>query len=110
MVLNVINVVVLASVRCYEDLARLKKVLEKHYYEVWLITDKKSVEIIARGNILSNLDSERVLVFAGTRVAEFVLKAYKVTNPDLVYICDESNVLKQVSDFFKMAPTKVLEC
>lgn len=105
------NVLVVASIRTGNELNWVKAVIEKHRKgNIWLVVDKKSTEILARSNMLSRIGRNNVMVFAGKKPEELVLRIFKATTPDIVYLCDEYNALKMLVDFFKVAPVKTIEC
>ena len=106
-----VNVVVVASVRRDAEAEWVKRVIEKHSgEEVWLIVDGKSAGVLAKFNVLSRVRGDRVLVFTGKRAEEYALKAYKVTTPDIAYVCDKYGALRVIVDFLRVTPIKLVEC
>ncbi|MEM1596639.1 MAG: hypothetical protein QXS24_05755 [Desulfurococcaceae archaeon] len=103
------RVMIVASIRKNNDIEWLKEIVFKHS-DLWLITDKKSAEILARENILSRIPSDKLVVYAGRNPEETALRIYKVTTPDVVYVCDNYGVLKSITDFIKYAPVKTIFC
>ncbi len=106
---SVERVLIIASVKKTDDLNWIRELVNK-YRSAWLVTDQKSAELLARENIFSRLEPDRIIVFSGRRPEELSLKIYKISTPDIVYICDKYNVLKPLVELFRIAPVKRVEC
>lgn len=105
------NVLIAASIRKDGELNWAKTIIEKHYEDnIWLVVDKRSAEILARSNILSKVGKNKVVVFTGRKPEELALMIFKMATPDIVYICNEHDVLEVLIDFLRIAPVKLIKC
>lgn len=105
------NVLIAISIRKNDELNWVKTIIERHYKDnVWLVADKKSTEILARSNLLSKVKGSNVVVFASKEPEELAFRIFKVTTPDIVYVCDKYNVLKVLVDLLETAFPKSIKC
>ncbi|MEM1528807.1 MAG: hypothetical protein QXP03_03265 [Desulfurococcaceae archaeon] len=106
-----LNILIAASIRKNDELNWVKVVIEKHHRDrIWLVVDKKSTEILARSNILSKVNENKMVVFAGKKPEELALRVFKVATPDIIYTCDKYGALKVLVDFLRITPVKQIEC
>lgn len=103
------RVLLVISVRSEEDIRWVRRLLREHA-NPWIVLDRKSAEILHKERILQEIDKERIIVFKGFRAEELTLKIYKLSQPDIVYICDKFNSLSTLTDFLKFTPVKIIEC
>jgi hypothetical protein len=103
------KIVIIASIRKSEDIDWLQNIL-RDFDDFWIVVDNKSAQILARNNLLDMVSSNRLMVYNGKNPEEFALKVYKVTAPDVVYVCDEHGVLRAIMDFMKFTPVKIISC
>lgn len=103
------KVAVVISIRKKEEIEWLEGIITKHR-DFWLITDGKSVKILARQNILSKIPGGKLIVYDDRKPEESALRIYKATSPDMIYMCDNYGVLRAIADFMKFTRVKVLSC
>ncbi len=103
-----LRVLIIVSLKTKET-EKIEKIISK-YPNTWLLTDSKSADLLAKSNVLSQISSERIIVFNGRKPEEFTLKIYSTVAPDIVYLCDERGYLKPISDFMTRAPVDIIEC
>jgi Uma2 family endonuclease len=103
-----LRVLIIVSLKTKET-EKIEKIISK-YPNTWLLTDSKSADLLAKSNVLSQISSERIIVFNGRKPEEFTLKIYSAVAPDIVYLCDERGSLKPISDFMTRAPVDIIEC
>lgn len=103
------RVLLVVSVRSEEDVKWVRRILREHSNQ-WIVLDRKSAEILHRERILQEIDKEKIIVFKGFRAEELTLKIYKISQPDIAYICDKFNLLSTLVDFLRFTPVKIIEC
>lgn len=104
------NILIVISTRQGSGLNYVKEILGKRGHEVWLVTDRESIEVLNREKILSRIKAGNLFVVAGRGVEELALRIYRDVTPDLIYICDERNSLRQITDFLKYTPVDISYC
>ncbi|MEM4718218.1 MAG: hypothetical protein QXE81_05615 [Desulfurococcaceae archaeon] len=106
---NKARVLLVACVRKEEEIRWVRKIFREHK-NIWIVLDRKTVEILHREKLLHEIDKDRIIVFKGTRAEELTLKIYKISQPDIVFICDKHGLLKALIYLLKNTPVKIIEC
>lgn len=98
-----------ASTKRKEDITWIRSIITR-YRDIWIVLDNATASILARENILGNVEPSRIIVFKGRRGEELSLKIYKVVKPEIVYICDKHGNLSILTNLLRHAPVEIKEC
>lgn len=105
------DVLVVFSARDVKVLELLRELLSSHPPNTtWFVFDRKTMEMLARTDLIARLPSDRVIVFSGRNLEETVLRIYAVSKPAKAYICDSMGSMKPLADFLRVTTVEIKTC